>query len=131
MIKSFVLNLSYIILTQFASNLFPERISEKVKAFTVLVQWLLLGHIFGLRKDKACWFVFGFRSVISNALGLDLLVYLWNISLIYDGKTLFQYLKTIAALHDPTFYECESQFFFLNWVTRMWEQGGQSKQGWN
>ena len=72
--------------------------------------------------------MFGFRSVISNALGLYLSVNLWKIPLIYDGKTLFQYSKTIVAMHDPTFYESDSQFIFLNWIARIWEQGEQSKQ---
>ena len=62
----------------------------------------ILGPIFGPKKDKLFCLLFVFRRGMSNAI-CDLALYLQseglNISRIYPGTILFQYLKKALAIH--------------------------------
>ena len=89
---------------------------KKAVVFTLLVLWLILVHIFGPRKVKACCSVFAFGRDISNAICNQVLYLLYeglNISLIYEAIILFQYLKTVVAMQDSTLSKTGSQFIFL------------------
>ena len=76
-------------------------------------------YVFGPRKDKAYRYVLVFCKGISNAI-CDLVLCLLNeglnISLIYDGTMLFQYLKTADAMQDSSFSKIVKQSNFQKFV---------------
>ena len=69
----------------------------------------MLVHIFSPKKDKACRPVFFLRNTICD-LVLHLFLEGLNISLIYDGRVLFQYLKTAVAMEGSSLSETGKQF---------------------
>ena len=95
---------------------------KEAAVFTFLKLWLILFHIFGLRKGKTCSSTFAFYKGITNAI-CDLVLYPlsegWDMSLISNCTILFQFLKTVAGMHDCTLSETGSQFSFLSWVKPM------------
>ena len=76
----------------------------------------MLDHIFGPKKDKLFCPVFVFRRGMSNAI-CDLVLYLQseglNISRVYPGTVLFQYLKTVFAIQFSALLLTQSQLIFL------------------
>ena len=99
----------------------------------IVLKRLMLGFIFGPKKDKLFCLVLVFRRGMSNAICV-LVVYLQsedlNISWIYPGTSSFQDLKLLFERNYSTLSLAGSEFIFLKWDESIWDIGDKFRQKW-
>ena len=132
LLKNFVSNKNWrVYLRSFLKFSLSRACVKEAIAFTLLVLWLILVHMFGFRKDKACYQVFSFLlRYIQCYLWFSIIPIVWWRKHIINTKWYHDVPILKNSNCNPRFYSFKNweRIYFPKWIAPMWGWRCRSKQ---